>query len=82
MGIDKRDRMVYNACYYVLPGRGMEKVTICFKVPAEFGRAIKKKAGQMDATVSQVIRLLLRRWLAGEIDAIPPEGKEEESEQE
>ena len=61
----------------------MGETRFSVRLPVTFARAVRDKAKHMDATVSQIIRWLLRRWLAGEIEAIPPEGKEgEEGEKE
>ncbi len=60
----------------------MGRVTISAKVPVEFAHAIRARAEKMDATISQVIRWLLRDWLAGEIEAEPPQGKEADDREE
>jgi len=53
----------------------MEK-TRTFRIPNDLDRASVEKAAREDITLSQAIRRLLRRWVLGEIEAIPPEGEE------
>lgn len=53
-----------------------ETVTISVRVPVDLADAMRARAEEEDITISQASRRFWRRWLAGEIEAIPPKGEE------